>query len=206
MNPLDTLFARVYDPMMAKAEEKGLAEQRRQLLSGLSGDVLEIGAGTGLNLAAYPEHLASLTLAEPSAPMAARLRDRVVRDRPDAIVTDAPAENLPFGDNEFDVVVSTLVLCSVRDQEKALSEIRRVLRPGGQLVLIEHVRADGLTGTVQTVFNPVQHVFGRGCDLRRDTRAAVQAAGFDVGGVIDSTMNGMPSVVRSLVAGVAIAP
>jgi ubiquinone/menaquinone biosynthesis C-methylase UbiE len=206
MNLLDSLFARVYDPMMAGIEERGLAEQRRQLVGSVSGDVLEIGAGTGLNLPAYPEHLKSLTLTEPSPPMASRLRARVAQERPDATVVDAGVHDLPFEDDSFDAVVSTLVLCSVGDQNSALAQIRRVLRPGGQLVLIEHVATDGLTGTAQRIFNPVQHVMGRGCDLTKDTRAAVAAAGFDVGGVVPSTMKGAPPVVRSVIAGVATAP
>ena len=206
MSLLDSLFARIYDPMMASLEKGGLAERRRQLLGSLSGDVLEIGAGTGLNLPAYPEQVTSLTLTEPSPPMVSRLRARVAQDRPDATVIDADVHTLPFEDDSFDAVVSTLVLCSVGNQRSALSGIRRVLRPGGQLVLIEHVATDGLAGTAQKVFNPVQHVMGRGCDLTQDTRAAVAAAGFDVGGVVPSTMKGAPPVVRSIVAGIATAP
>jgi ubiquinone/menaquinone biosynthesis C-methylase UbiE len=206
MNLLDGLFARIYDPMMASLEERGLAERRRQLLGNLSGDVLEIGGGTGLNLAAYPDNLKSLTITEPSEPMAVRLRARAQELRPDAVISDAGVANMPFADDSFDAVVSTLVLCSVGDQTKALAEIHRVLRPGGQLVLIEHVAADGRVGTVQKIFNPVQHVLGRGCDLTKDTMTAVKTAGFDVSGVVPSTMPGAPAVVRSVIAGIATAP
>ena len=206
MNVLDSLFARVYDPMMAKVEEKRLGEHRRQLLGGLSGDVLEIGAGTGHNLAAYPATVRTLTLTEPSGPMVQRLREKAAEQYPEADVVTAPAEHLPFDDDSFDAVVSTLVLCSVTDTAGALREVRRVLRPGGHFAVFEHVAGEGRVATVQRVFEPVQKVFGRNCHLTRDTRQAVADAGFDVSAVVEMDFKPMPSVVRSVISGVATAP
>lgn len=207
MPVLDAIFARVYDPMMSKVEEKRLGEHRRHLLGSLSGDVLEVGAGTGLNLGAYPDTISSLTLTEPVAPMMKRLQAKVAQERPDAEVVLAPAEQLPFDDASFDAVVSTLVLCSVTDVDAALGEMRRVLRPGGRLALFEHVVAeDARTARIQRIFEPVQKVFGRNCHLTRDTRTAVEAAGFDVGGVVGMDFKPLPAVVRTVVTGIAIAP
>ena len=204
MSVLDAVFARVYDPMMSKVEQKRLAEHRRQLLGSLSGDVLEVGAGTGLNLGAYPDGIATLTLTEPAAQMMKRLQDKMAEERPDAEVILAPAERLPFDDASFDAVVSTLVLCSVTDVDAALAEMRRVLRPGGRLALFEHVISDDArTARMQRVFEPVQKIFGRNCHLTRDTRSAVEAAGFDVSGVVGMDFKPMPAIVRSVITGIA---
>src|SRR6187397_2674829 len=136
------LFACVYDRMTAAVEAAGLRAHRERLLSGISGRVLEIGAGTGANLPLYGNGVEKLTVAEPEAPMARRLARRI-REQPCAIeLVQAPAEALPFPDAQFDTAVSTLVLCTVSDQAQALRELRRVLKPGGQLLFIEHVRSD----------------------------------------------------------------
>lgn len=200
---LDSLFARVYDPMMAHMEERGLSDQRAQLLGGLNGDVLEIGAGTGLNLPAYPDTLRSLTLTEPIPQMGARLRTRVAAQRPGTTIVEAGAEQLPFDDDSFDAVVTTLVLCTVRDLPQSLAEVKRVLRPDGRLVVLEHVRAEGRVGQVQNVLAPVQRVMGRGCHLNRDIRAALAEAGFDVGGIVPGEMPGAAPTIRQIISGVA---
>src|SRR5262249_37783684 len=135
------LFAMTYDRQIARAEEAGLRAMRRRLLAGAAGQVLEIGAGTGANLPCYGPEVESLTVAEPSVPMVRRL-ERKVSDRGVAAkVLRAPAEDLPFDDDAFDVAVSTLVLCGVDDQPRAVRELRRVLRPGGRLLFFEHVRS-----------------------------------------------------------------
>ena len=129
------VFALAYDPFLAAAERRGLARERARLLGTLRGRVLEIGAGTGLNVPHYPPD-ADVVYTEPDPHMAARLRRRGVE------VVEAGAESLPFEDASFDFVVSTLVLCTVPDVPATLAEVRRVLKPGGQLVFIEHVRAE----------------------------------------------------------------
>jgi ubiquinone/menaquinone biosynthesis C-methylase UbiE len=127
-------FALTYDRQIAKTEKAGLRAFRERLLAGASGDVLEIGGGTGANLPWYGPAVSSLTITEPQPPMLRRLEGSVRAERPEAKVLRAPAEDLPFGDDSFDVAVSTLVLCGVDDQPRALRELRRVLRPGGRAV------------------------------------------------------------------------
>jgi ubiquinone/menaquinone biosynthesis C-methylase UbiE len=131
----------IYDPFLALGERRGMAAHRRALLAGARGRVLEVGAGTGLNLAFYPASLDELVLTEPDAAMRARLRRRVARRRPHATVAADRAEALPFADGSFDTVVCTLVLCTVPDPAAALAEFRRVLAPDGRLLFIEHLRA-----------------------------------------------------------------
>lgn len=185
MNLLDRAFSALYDPLMRSAERSGLGEKRRELLADLHGQVVEIGAGTGANLDHVPAAVDLVTLLEPSPPMATRLRARVTdparaSTRTDIEVLDAPAEALPLPDASADAVVSTLVLCSVGDLARTLAEIRRVLRPGGRLVLIEHVAAEGRLGTVQRLLAPAWEVAARGCRLDRDIGRATADAGFDV--------------------------
>ena len=123
-------FALTYDRQLARVERSGLGEIRRRLVETASGRVLEIGTGTGANLDHYGPKVESLTLTEPERPMLRRLESRVRERAPQATVLRAPAEDLPFDDDSFDTVVSTLVLCGVSDQPRALRELRRVLRPG----------------------------------------------------------------------------
>jgi ubiquinone/menaquinone biosynthesis C-methylase UbiE len=200
---MDALFARLYDPLMASMERRGLTRERARLLADARGDVVELGAGTGLNLPHYPAD-ARLVLTEPTPEMAVRLRARVVRERPTARVVEAGAESLPLPDASADVVVSTLVLCTVADPERALAEVRRVLRPGGRLLLFEHVATGGGWGRVQRAFEPVQRFCARGCHLTRDTRAALQRAGFDTREVQDTRMPGAPPPLRPAIAGSAL--
>lgn len=202
MQILDTAFAKLYDRISAPLERRGMAEQRAQLLRGLAGDVLEVGAGTGANLAHYPAGV-TLTLTEPLPQMVQRLRPRAEQERPGTRVVQAPAEHLPFDDASFDAVVSTLVLCSVADVDQAVAELRRVLRPDGRLVVVEHVRASGRALTVQKVWEPAQKVIGRNCHMTRDIRAALQRGGFDTSSVADRDMPGAPSALFPAIAGVA---
>ena len=168
--------------------------------------MLEIGAGTGANLALYGSGVESLTLTEPEPPMLKRLEKRAHEQAPHAKVLRAPAEELPFADDSFDTAVSTLVLCGVDDQPRALSELRRVLRPGGKLIFIEHVRSDepGLARK-QNRMNGVNR-FLVGCDCNRRTLASIEAAGFTVEHVEHATLNGVPMFVSPLIVGTAAAP
>lgn len=201
-----SLFAMVYDRQMAKTEKAGLAAWRRDLIADAHGDVIEIGAGTGRNAALYGPSVTSLTLTEPEKPMLRRLEKRALTEAPNATVLGAPAEDLPFDDDTFDVAVSTLVLCGVDDQQRALRQLRRVLRPGGTLLFIEHVRADDAAlARRQDRMNGVNR-FVVGCDCNRPTLDSIEAAGFTVTRLEHQTMPKAPPFVRPLIVGTAIAP
>src|ERR671917_322256 len=131
MNLWDRIAARLYDPFLWLGERRGMERSRAELLAGARGRVLEIGAGTGLNVRHYPAAVDELVLTEPVEPMARALERRLARDGAAGSVHRAPAEQLPFAASSFDTVVSTLVLCTVQQPERAIAEIERVLRPGG---------------------------------------------------------------------------
>src|SRR5215213_7150113 len=130
------IFAAAYDTMMKGPEQATLRGHRQALLAGTSGRVLEIGGGTGANLAFYPAAVEELVITEPEEPMARRAEARLGEHPINARVVHAPAEELPFEDASFDFAVSTLVLCTVNDPPRALSELRRVLKPDGRLVFL----------------------------------------------------------------------
>jgi ubiquinone/menaquinone biosynthesis C-methylase UbiE len=200
------LFALTYDRQLAKVERAGLADRRRHLLEGIRGDVLEIGAGTGANLDHYPDSVASLTLTEPEAPMIKRLVAHVADRSDPPMVLRAPAEDLPFEDDSFDVVVSTLVLCGVSDQARALREIRRVLRPGGELRFIEHVRAgEPKVVKLQNRMNGINR-FVVGCECNRPTLSSIESAGFGVREVEQAQAEKFPGWLRLIIVGTAISP
>jgi ubiquinone/menaquinone biosynthesis C-methylase UbiE len=202
MSVLDRAFAAVYDPMMARVERAGLRALREQLLSGATGHVLEIGAGTGANLGLYPAGVERLTLLEPTPAMAERLRVHVAEQPPpfDVEVIEAPAEALPAADGSIDTAVSTLVLCTVEEPARSAAELRRVLRPDGRLLLLEHVA--GEPAWLQRGLDPVWRTVARGCQLRRDTRDELERAGFDLAGVRDLDLP-MPPPVRPGLVGTA---
>lgn len=198
-------FAAIYDRMLADTEDAGLRERRRVLLQSARGRVLEIGAGTGLNLPHYGGSVTELVLTEPSPYMAARLR-RKLGDRP-ARVVEAPAEALPFDDGTFDCVVCTLVLCSVRDAARAVAEIGRVLRPGGRVLFIEHVRAeDPRLARWQDRLQRPWGVIGEGCHPNRDTLATLEAGGLAVEQLERGRMPKAPPIVRPTIDGTAVRP
>jgi ubiquinone/menaquinone biosynthesis C-methylase UbiE len=200
------LFALTYDRMSAKAENAGLGALRKDLLAGASGDVLEIGGGTGANLPYYGPAVETLTVTEPDASMLRRLQRRAREHAPLAKVFRAPAEDLPFDDATFDTVVSTLVLCGVDDQPRALRELHRVLRPGGRLVFMEHVRSDEpRLARLQDRMNGINR-FVVCCDCNRPTLQTIEAEGFEVTRLERTTMPKAPPFVRPLIVGVATAP
>jgi len=185
-------FAAVYDRMMAPGEKKFFAAVRRDMLADLSGDVLEIGAGTGANFAYYPPS-ARVVATEPDPFMLERARERAARASTPIDLRQASAEELPFPDASFDYVIDTLVLCSVGDPRKTLSEIRRVLKPGGEFRLYEHVRYVNRFGAlVQDAVTPAWKWFGAGCHPNRDTERLVREAGFEV--VRSERLTHMPPV------------
>jgi ubiquinone/menaquinone biosynthesis C-methylase UbiE len=191
----------LYDPFVWVAELVGMRRGRRALLAQASGRVLEIGAGTGLNLAHYPEQLEQLVLVEPEAAMRQRLTRRIRRAGRQAAVVDAAAEALPFADGSFDTVVCTLVLCTVSAPDRALDEIRRVLRPDGRLLFIEHVRADSPTlAYLQDRLLEPWRWFACGCRCNRATVELMRTCGFQVD-VRRSSWHAMPPIVRPLMSG-----
>jgi SAM-dependent methyltransferase len=197
-------FAVLYDPFLWVGERAGVNALRRDLLGQACGRTVELGSGTGLNLPHYPTHLDELILTEPAASMRARLSRRVHHGPLRAQVLDAPAELLPFADQTVDTVVSTFVLCTVEAPHVALREIARVLRPGGRLLFLEHVRAESphLARWQERLHGPWRR-FAEGCHCNRATVELIHASGLDLGDVRDTRWRGMPPIVRPLVAGVA---
>jgi len=199
-------FAFTYDRFSKGSEEAGLAEMRRNLIAGAGGNVLEIGGGTGANLGYYGAGVESLTVTEPEPPMLKRLERKVREQNSHATVLRAPAEDLPFEDASFDTVVSTLVLCGVDDQPRAVRELRRVLRPGGRLIFIEHVRSDDAhTAKMQDRMNPLNR-FVVCCDCNRPTLETVRSAGFAVTELEQTELPKAPPFGRPLIIGTATAP
>jgi ubiquinone/menaquinone biosynthesis C-methylase UbiE len=200
-----TLFAATYDRLSRGSEEAGLRALRRGLLAGASGRVLEIGAGTGANLGLYDGTIDGLVLTEPESPMLRRLQHAAHEHAPLAQVVQAPAEQLPFDDDAFDTVVSTLVLCGVDDQIQALQEARRVLKPGGRLLFLEHVRSDDPSlARFQDRINRLNR-FVVHCDCNRQTLATIEAEGFNVSRLERTELPKAPKFVRPLIVGAASA-
>jgi SAM-dependent methyltransferase len=209
MTRLSNAWARIgallYDPFLALGERRGMREQRAAVLAGAHGRVLEIGAGTGLNLPHYPAAVRELVLAEPEPGMRARLERRADAARRPVTVVGAPAEALPFPDASFDCVVSTMVLCTVADVDATLAELRRVLRPGGRLLFVEHVRssAPALARAQDRLAGPWR-AFGGGCRCNQPTLELLAGGGLRVEGLQRSRWRGMPALVRPLAAGSAV--
>jgi ubiquinone/menaquinone biosynthesis C-methylase UbiE len=195
------IMALVYDPFVWLGELAGMRRRRRRLVADARGRVVEIGAGTGLNVPHYPDGIAELVLAEPEPAMRRRLARRLRRYERVARIVDAPAEHLPLADGSVDTVVSTLVLCTVDQPERALHEIARVLRPDGQLLFVEHVRAGSrfLAACQDTLLHPWRR-FAGGCVCNRPTIELMRACGFTIA-ADDAVWRGMPAIVHPLVVG-----
>ncbi len=175
------IFARMYEHMAASFEVKGAAEHRHELLSDLAGRVIEVGAGTGLNFRHYPSTVTEVIAVEPES----RLRDAAraaAKSAPVPVqVIDGTADDLPVEAQTLDAGVVSLVLCSVPNQEAALRELFRVIRPGGELRFYEHVLAkDPRWASRQHGVAPIWRRFGGGCNPDRETSAAISAAGFQI--------------------------
>ena len=175
------IFARVYMRLARLGEERGgMAEHRQELLDGVTGAVIEIGCGNGLNFRHYPAGVTRVLAVEPEPTLRRAAVEAAASADVPIDVVDGVAERLPAADATFDVAVASLVLCSVDDQARALAEAARVLRPGGELRFYEHVRSqDRAHARWQRRIDPIWSFFGGGCHTSRDTPAAVEAAGFE---------------------------
>jgi len=197
------LFSAMYDRMIKGTEEAGLKETRRHALASARGRTIDIGAGTGANLGLYPPAVTELVLAEPDPHMLKRLRPK----SGEAEIVQAPAAELPFEDDRFDTAVFTLVLCTVPDPAAALAEAARILRPGGQLLFVEHVRAeDPALARWQDRLERPWRFCGDGCHCNRDTVAAIEATALKLEEVEKGELPKAPPIVRPLVWGRAVLP
>jgi ubiquinone/menaquinone biosynthesis C-methylase UbiE len=200
------IFAACYDKCMSGPEKAVLRDHRKALLSGTWGRVVEIGGGTGANLPFYPAGVEEIVITEPYEPMAKRLERKLQGSSLPVKVVRAPAETLPLDDASFDFAVSTLVLCTVKDQAAALGEIQRVLKPDGRLLFIEHVRAeDARLAGWQDRLNWLQQRWGNGCNCNRATLLTIKGAGFSVDRLSQGEMKKVPPIVRPLIVGTATA-
>lgn len=220
------LMAALYDRFMQAAEDACLRDWRAELLSGLHGKVLEVGAGTGANLAHYPAAVTEIVLTEPDAAMSEKLSARLAgtenelhaarvghREGPriagisgrSITFVAADVARLPFADESFDAVVATLLLCSVPDPAGAIAEMKRVLVPGGRFVFLEHVGAEARTSrrTWQGRIEPVWKHLAGNCHLTRDTARTLQEGGFESVELRRESMRKALPFLRPTVRGIA---
>ena len=178
------VFARTY-AWLSQRMEAELGERREQLLQELSGRVLEVGAGNGMNFAHYPATVQEVVAVEPEPHLRELARRAASRAPVPVTVVDGTAERLPVDDQEYDAVVTSLVLCSVRDPDQAVSEVRRVLRPGGQFRFLEHVRADTrlLSGAQRVMDATVWPRVAGGCHASRDIVGVIRRSGLELTGL-----------------------
>jgi ubiquinone/menaquinone biosynthesis C-methylase UbiE len=201
-HPIFALFYGWFGPLGDRA---GFGELRRSLLAEARGTVVEVGAGTGLNLRHYPPEV-ELIATEPDPHMFKRAQKAARQTATNVTIRQASASSLPFDDASVDMVVSTLVLCSVLDQATTLAEIDRVLRPGGSLLLLEHVRSQDPVLALRQDQRERSHVrFAGGCHPNRDTLQVVAAAGFDTEAIERVTLPGF-RITRPGIRGIAKKP
>ncbi len=201
------LLARFYDRGIQEAETKCLREWRISLLSNLSGTVLEIGCGTGLNLDHYPQEIQQLTLLEPDVNMRKKLQEKIsLKQYSDIELLDCSAESIPRPDASCDAIVSTLVLCSVKNLNQVLSELHRILKPQGKLIFIEHVAASNNPKRLkwQRRLEPLWKKIYCGCHLARTTEEAIIQAGFSFAEITRQSMRGVLPIIRPSIKGIAI--
>ncbi len=209
------LLAPLYDRMVAPAEEACFRDWRGELLARLHGEVLEIGAGTGANVDRYPASVRRVVFTEPDRLMRKRLKAKLTEARADGSFLPVSADVLPDSGSElsaadasFDAVVATLVLCSVPDPAAVLAELRRVLKPGGRLVFLEHVAADDKPDRLkwQRRVEPVWKRVVGGCHLTRRTADTIAEAGFTIEAITRESARKATPLVRPTIRGTAISP
>ena len=193
----------LYD-QLGRLVERELASVRRAVLAHARGHVLEIGVGTGFNLPHYPAAVEELVITDAAPGMLRRAKQRATALSHRVHALEASAERLPFDDASFDTVVSTLVLCSVDNQDASLAEIRRVLKPAGLLLFIEHVRADdSRLARWQDRLERPWGLVAAGCHPNRPTLERIHAAGFEVEELEHGKLPKSPPIVRPLISGYA---
>ena len=201
------LTAKYYDLAIGATERNCFSNWRSKLLKQAKGDLLEIGAGTGLNLPHYPQQLNGLILSEPDLYMRRRLQDKLSASQLPARIADWPAEEIDLPDNSLDTVVSTLVLCSVDCIQQSLQELLRVLKPGGQLLFFEHVLADNAgTARWQKIWEPLWKCACGNCHLTRETVHRIEETGMIIEDLTEKTITGAPAIVRRALIGRARKP
>jgi ubiquinone/menaquinone biosynthesis C-methylase UbiE len=200
-------FAAIYDRGLKATEEAGLRDMRRETLAQASGRTLDLGAGTGVNADLFPPAVNELILVEPGPHMFKKLQAKLEGSGEGVAVVQASAENLPFADDSVDTVVFTLVLCTVPDPAAALAEAARVLRPGGKLLFVEHVRSrhPGLAHWQDRLERPWRFL-ADGCHCNRDTIATIEASPFELERVEHERLPKTPPIIRPLARGTASIP
>lgn len=200
------LMAKFYDTAMKHTEKLCLSNWRSELLGQIHGDILEIGSGTGVNLKYYPDTINRLVLSEPNANMRHYLNQRIEESGINNIsIAHNQAESIDFPDESFDYIVSTLVLCSVTDQLNCLTELKRLLRPNGKLIFIEHVAAEDHSRILkwQKRINPFWKIMAGNCHLTRNTESVIKQAGFNTIQVEKTFLLGAPRLVAPIIKGIA---
>jgi ubiquinone/menaquinone biosynthesis C-methylase UbiE len=172
-------FARAYVRLSESADKAGVAAFRSRMLAGLSGRIIEVGAGNGRNFPYYPDTVTSVLAVEPDRTMLEHARNAAAHAQISVTIAEGHADALPADDASMDAAVTSLVLCTVPDQAHALAEIMRVLRPGGELRFYEHVRSNRY-GLIQDLISPVWAMMSGGCRPNRDTAKTIEEAGFEM--------------------------
>ena len=179
-------------------------EQREQALASAQGNVLEIGFGTGLNLPHYPQAVTSLTALDPATLLPKKVARRISRGSLPVKLVRLSAETLPFEDGRFDCAVSTWTLCTIPNPVAALREVRRVLKPGGTYVFLEHGRSDDAwVAKWQDFFNPIERVIACGCNLNRPIDALISQGGLKIDRLDRFLLPGVPRIAGEMYRGVA---
>lgn len=185
---------------------KLIARERRPALKDAHGDVLELGFGTGLNLPYFPDAVKRLTVVDPEDLMPKRVAQRIVAAPFPVERAKLSAEHLPFEDGKFDCAVSTFTLCTIPDAAAAMSEVRRVLKPGGSFLFLEHGLSDEPNvAKWQRRLDPIQKVIGRGCHLTRRIDQLIAEAGLEIARLDRYVIAGMPKTHSTMYRGMAIA-
>jgi len=202
-------MAKVYDSFMRNAEDKYFSKWRSGLLKNLSGSILEVGAGTGVNIFYYPSEVSKLTLTEPDQNML-KILTKKTKQRNDITVEihRASVEKLPFPGDSFDFVVCTFTMCSVSDPQDSLSEIFRVLKPKGKYVFLEHV-ANTQNNHVykwQKRVEPLWKFAGGNCHMTRNTACEIKTSGFEILELHTTHITGLPAIINPFIRGVARKP